>query len=346
MCAQETRHSLGTVCIDAGHGGNDPGCNRKIKGKFYKEKEYTLSIAKSLEKKIKAEYPGVKVVMTRTKDVYVGLPQRCKIANEAKADLFISIHIDASSKSGPSGFSVHCLGPSSNPNRDIYGENMDVCRRENSAYSPDDDDSPIKFDKDDPAGKMIFGLAQMVHLEQSLAFAEEIQKEMRGGPIKKDFGIWQKPYYVLAGTSMPAVLIECGFISNTQDLNVFESKDGKEKIAENIFKAFKTYKTNFDRDLAAVEGSIDSLDTSAAVAPDTTVLYGAQIMAIGRQLQQDDKAFKGLKVISVFTGNIYKYIAGSDADIEKARENLKKIKKTFPDAFLVKVDGNSVNRVK
>lgn len=352
---------LKTVCIDAGHGGHDGGCTRKDGSKYLKEKDITLDIAKELARQIKSAYPDVNVVLTRSKDVYVTLSGRGKIANEAKADLFISIHIDATKNASAKGFSIHCLGQSRDKNRDLFKYNMDVCRRENAVFSLDDD-KPTGFDPDDPTSAMVFSLMQNVHLEQSLMFAEDVQREMKKGPIKTDRGVWQNPFQVLWVTSMPSVLIECGFLSNESDRNVMKKDEGKEKIAAAIFRAFKAYKTRFDSDADDVETSVPQTDVKPAdnsisdikqddvkasekkeevkkEEQDSKILYGVQVMASGKLLNKNDKVFKGNKVMIVKSGKLYKYILGADKSEAKARDFLKTIKKTFPEAFLVKTDG-------
>ena len=354
-------NTIKTVCIDAGHGGHDGGCTRKDGGKTYREKDITLDIAKELARQISTAYPDVTVVLTRSTDVYVTLSGRGRIANDAKADLFISIHIDATKNTSAKGFSIHCLGQSRDKNRDLFKYNMDVCKRENAVFSLDED-KPEGFDPDDPASAMVFSLMQNVHLEQSLMFAEDVQKEMRKGPIKTDRGVWQNPFQVLWVTSMPAVLIECGFLSSDSDRGVFKSKEGKEKIAAAIFRAFKTYKTRFDNDAAGVTDSAPVVsepvsktvqvkeepekEVKSQESNENKVLYGVQVMASGKLLSKNDKTFKGHSVTIVKSNNLYKFILDAGPDLAKARESLKMIKKTFPQAFVVKTDGSSTELVR
>ncbi len=361
--------AIKTVCIDAGHGGHDGGCTRKDSGKTYKEKDITLDLAKELATQITTAYPDVTVVLTRSEDVYVTLSGRGKIANGAKADLFISIHIDATKNTAAKGFSIHCLGQSRDKNRDLFKYNMDVCRRENEVFSLDED-KPAELDPNDPASAMVFSLMQNVHLEQSLMFAEDVQREMRKGPIKTDRGVWQNPFQVLWVTSMPAVLIECGFLSNDSDRKILKSDDGKQKIAAAIFRAFKTYKTRFDAEADGsvivpektavpekeektvtkqeepVKATVEEVKAEEKTVKDNGILYGVQVMASGKLLSKNDKAFKGHKVTIVKSGKLYKYVLDAGPSEEKARKNLKTIKKTFPQAFLVKTDGTTTEMVR
>ena len=208
------RLRLSTVVIDPGHGGKDSGAVSRDKKS--QEKTFTLDIAKALADKIRAAYPDVKVILTRTDDRYVTLGGRADIANDASANLFVSIHINANAKSSPNGFSAHVLGQSSVKNRDLYANNMDIVRRENSVILLEDDYSSTygDFDPNDPESYIFMNLMQNANLEQSIRFAQLAEKHLKGGPIRTDRGVSQDPFLVLWRTAMPAVLLELGFISN------------------------------------------------------------------------------------------------------------------------------------
>ena len=124
---------LTTVVIDAGHGGKDAGCVSKDQKTY--EKNITLDIATTLAEKIEAGCPDVKVVLTRSTDKYVTLNDRAEIANDAGADLFISIHINANDRTSPSGYSVHVLGQSSDKNRDLFANNTSTRPTPSPIYS-------------------------------------------------------------------------------------------------------------------------------------------------------------------------------------------------------------------
>ena len=254
--------------IDPGHGGKDPGCVSKD-NKTY-EKTITLDIGKTLAEKIREAYPDVKVVMTRETDVYVTLDERAAIANEADADLFISIHINANTSSAPSGYSVHVLGQSSNKNRDLFANNMDVCIRENSVIMLEDDYNTKYqgFDPANPESYIFMMLMQNAYLEQSLRFAEQVHSNLEGGPITKPRGMSQDPFYVLWKTSMPAVLLELGFMSNASDLEKLRDKSNRDELAGKIFEAFGSYKNVYDE-------SINLAKYDDTPAPSTTSTYFA-----------------------------------------------------------------------
>ena len=345
--------SLSTVCIDPGHGGTDPGAVSKDQKSY--EKNFTLDIAKRLSDKIKAGYPEVKVVMTRTSDKSVALGDRAAAANKASADLFISIHINAAAKSGPNGYSVHVLGKSSKKDRDLFAYNMDVCKRENSVILLEDDYTTTYqgFDPSDPESFIFLQLMQNSNLEQSLAFAQLVSDKLKGGPIAINRGIWQDPFLVLWKTAMPAVLVELGFISNSTDLAALKSESNRDKLATRLYNAFKEYKSNYDGTLAldvetqpSGKPSQDTgtqTGTETVQTPPASAEYGIQIFAGSNLLSPKDKAFMGYTPRIVKTGRLYKYVIGVEESAGAAREHLAAIRKKYPDCFLVKIEGDSIS---
>lgn len=339
---------LTTVVIDAGHGGKDAGCVSKDQKTY--EKTLTLDIATTLADKIRSAYPEVKVVLTRSDDTYVTLDDRARIANEAHADLFISVHINANDKTSPSGYSVHVLGQSSNKNRDLFANNMEVCMRENSVIMLEDDYSTKYqgFDPSDPESYIFMMLMQNSHREQSLRFAEEVQAKLAGGPIKNDRGVSQDPFYVLWKTSMPAVLLELGFISNSADLAALRKESGRDDIAQRLFEAFRDYKVFYDESLHFGDGTVQQTPASgtsgAAVSSDRPV-YAVQILASGRP-QNDPSIFMGYTPMVIKAGALSKYFIAVSDTREEAESKLPRIRKKYPDAFLVEIRGESVVRLR
>lgn len=247
--AQDLR--LKTVVIDPGHGGKDPGCVSRDKKTY--EKNLVLEISKLFGEKIKKAYgDSVAVYYTRSTDVFVPLAQRADFANRKNADLFISIHINAvKNNNSASGHSAHVLGASSDPNRDLMANQLDIVKRENSVILLEEDYQTKYqgFDPNDESSAIFMTLMQSAFYEQSIFFAYLCEEELGKGPLKVKKGVHQDPFYVLWRTSMPAVLMELGFISNDSDLAVLRSESGREKIAEGLFRAFKTYKKNYDESL-------------------------------------------------------------------------------------------------
>lgn len=353
--AQDSRLGLNTVVIDPGHGGNDPGCISK--DRKTKEKDLTLDISKRLAGKIRAEYPEIKVLQTRNTDVFIPLVQRAQIANSAHANLFISIHINATTGTAANGYSVHVLGQSSKKGRDLYSNNFNECARENSVILLEDDYSTNYqgFDPNDPESSILFSLMQNAYLEQSLMFADDVNRALKPGPFRTSRGVHQDPFLVLWKTAMPSVLIECGFISNLNDLSTLRSASKLDEIAEGIFKAFKQFKTDYDRSLnvtipqSAQTSSAKPSEPEASKASERPAVeearatsdgpwFGTQILALSRKLADDDPAFLGQKVTAVRDGNIYRYIVGCSADRKEALAESRVLKKSFPDSFLVRVD--------
>lgn len=248
---QKDDNCLHRVVIDAGHGGKDPGAVSRDQKTY--EKNLVLSIAMMLGKKIEEEYKDdVIVLYTRTTDVFVPLQDRADFANRNDADLFISVHINASPKGRTgSGHSVHILGASSNPNRDVVSGNLDVCKRENSVILLEDDFTTTYqgFDPSDEASYIFMTLMQGAFYEQSIYFASLVEKSLANTPITNANGVYQNAFYVLWKTAMPAVLLELGYISDDKDLALLKTEEGREKIAQKVFTAFKQYKKNYDESM-------------------------------------------------------------------------------------------------
>lgn len=371
LSAQNNSLGLNTVVIDPGHGGNDPGCISK--DKKTREKDLTLDISRRLAKKIRAEYPQMKVLQTRNSDVFIPLVDRAKIANNAHANLFISVHINATTGTSANGYSVHILGQSSKKGRDLYFNNFNECARENSVILLEDDYSTNYqgFDPNDPESSILFSLMQNAYLEQSLMFADDVAKSLKGGPFRTSRGVHQDPFLVLWKTAMPSVLIECGFISNASDLAVLRNDAKLDEIAEGIFRAFKTFKADYDRSLNVGKSSASADSKTSAASGDSaekggvavqpqeskpsgdkkvstdeqpaatekvsSTRYGTQIFAVKRLLKGNAPEFKGLKVEAVLDGSIYRYVAGISADRSSALKEYRRAKEKFPDAFFVKL---------
>ena len=365
--AQNNTLKLSTVVIDAGHGGKDAGAVSKD-SKTY-EKTLALDIANRLAARIRAELPSVKVVQTRSTDVFVELRERAAIANRAGANLFVSIHINSNKSTSPNGYSVHILGQSSNKDRDLFAYNMDVVSRENSVILLEDDykTNYQGFNPSDPESYIFLQLMQNAYLEQSLLFASTVSQHLEGGPIKANRGISQNPFYVLWKTAMPAVLVELGFISNQADLAELLKEDSRQDIADRLFEAFKEYKSQYDGtiDLSRPEAKPaekpqptatqpavkPQADPSEGVAPvpaqpASPVLYGTQIFATSRPLEEGDPRFLGWKPEVVRLGSLYKYIIGVSESPDQARKNNVAIREEYPGSFMVCISDGVTTRFK
>lgn len=241
---------LRTVVLDPGHGGKDSGAVSLDRATD--EKDLNLDIALKLEKLINATYPDVKVILTRRTDEFIELAERADIANRNGANLFLSIHINSYHVTTANGYSVHILGQSSVKDRDLFAYNMDVVKRENAVmYLEDDYSTKYRgFDPDNTSSFIFMQLMQSANLEQSLDFAQTIAENLKSGPIKTNRGIWQNPFYVLWRTSMPAVLVELGFISNSQDVAALRQESNRDALAGILFKSFCEYKDKYDSSMS------------------------------------------------------------------------------------------------
>lgn len=340
---------LNVVVIDPGHGGKDPGALGKTRATD--EKHVVLSVAKKLGSKIQATYPDVKVVYTRSSDVFLELKERANVAKRNKADLFISIHCNSVANTKAFGASAYILGPKSTRNpqntSDYFEKSQSVAQRENSVMLLEDDYKTTyqDFKPDSPESVISNNLLWMANYENSLLFAAEYDAYIHKAPYRESnyTGIHQDVFYLLWATNMPAALLEIGFISNPGDYAVMSTADGQEKIAMSIFNAFSNYKSKFDASVGA--GKVSEPKT---VTQKSSSYYGIQIMGLGRLLKSDDPAFKGLNAQAVKsnTSNIFKYIYGNYQTHSDASSRLSEVRKKFPEAFIVKVDGNVVERVK
>ena len=352
---------LGTVVIDPGHGGKDAGCISPS-GKTM-EKTVVLDISTRLADKIRARYPDVKVIMTRKDDHFVELQGRADIANRNKANLFISIHINSvdGKRNGPNGYSVHILGQYTSKNRDLYAGNMDVVRRENSVITLEDDYTTKYegFNPNDPESYIFMNLMQNAFLEQSFKFAQHVDREMKGGAIHNSRGISQDPFYVLWRTAMPAVLVECGFMSNSDDRGALITEKGRERIASDLFDAFVKYKKEYDGvsdskevkkpqaqpQPAPVKTEEPKKAEEPAPANQDGPVYAMQVLVSSKALDPKDPFFKGIEFKSYPAGKYFKYVIGCSSDAAEAREFFNSHKTDFPDAFLVKIDNDTFTRI-
>ena len=365
-----------TVVIDAGHGGKDPGAISR-NGK-YKEKNITLSVALKLGKLIKDKYPGIKVLYTRSTDKYVGLSERAEFANRNKADLFISIHVNSAKAAQARGTETFVMGAHKSD------DNFEVCKTENSVIVIEDDYQKkyAGFNPNSPESYIIFSLLQNMHQEQSIKYAAHVQSNFAKGPITVNRGVKQGGLLVLWKTTMPAILTELGFISNSKDYAVLVSSSGQEQFARGLFNAFEAYKKDFERgsvsrsakDAKPVQpakqvqqakpakeekpaGQVN-LSGGRPVQHDVVVMKGApsygaaggefyavQILSVGKKLAvgaYDLKGRKDAKCIQV--GNLYKYYIGNYATRAEAVKALPEVRKTFPGAFVIHVKDNNILR--
>lgn len=234
-------NSVNTLVIDAGHGGLDPGCNGN--NEIF-EKDVTLGVALKLGKLLKDSLPSIKVLFTRTTDKSLKLWERPNLANDRQADLFISIHCNANPNKAAAGSETYFMGLHKSEG------NLEVAKRENAVITYESDYKENTryggFDPDSPEGHIIFSLVQNAFMKQSLKLASGIESHTsKLSPIKTR-GVKQAGFLVLWQTSMPSVLVETGFLTNSTDRISLKSNDGQQKIALGIFRAVRDYKNSLE----------------------------------------------------------------------------------------------------
>lgn len=224
-----------TVVIDPGHGGNDPGAI----GRKGKEKNINLTVALKLGNLIARNCKDTRVIFTRKTDVFIPLHRRAEIANNAKADLFISIHTNslANRRSTVSGTETYTLGLHRTK------ENLEVAKKENAVILIEDNyqQQYAGFNPNSSESYIIFEFMQDQNLSQSVNLASAIQKEFKNSN-RIDRGVHQAGFLVLRATSMPSVLIELGYISNQAEEQYLLSEKGSTTLAQSIYRAFLSYK--------------------------------------------------------------------------------------------------------
>ncbi len=236
--AEEAKHRF-TLVIDAGHGGHDPGAI----GSFSKEKNINLNVALAFGQLVEDNCPDVKVVYTRKRDVFVSLQRRADLANEHKADLFVSIHTNALPGGKTAyGSETYSLGIAR------ANENLAVAKRENAVITLESDYQRTYegFDPNKAESYVIFEIMQDRYMRQSVDLAQCIQKQYKRAG-RPDKGVHQAGFLVLRNTSMPSVLTELGFISTPAEEQYLNSPKGVSELSRSLYNGFLAYRRLHDR---------------------------------------------------------------------------------------------------
>lgn len=319
------------VVLDAGHGGKDPG----NLGNGYREKDIALNVVLKIGEELEKN-KDIKVVYTRKTDVFIELYDRPKIANNADADLFVSIHCDShTSQAYGAGTFVMSVGKIS--------QNLRVAKQENSVIFLEDDIEKKygNFDPNSPESLIGSSLAVEEYLDQSIIVANQIQKTLVNDLKRNDRKIKQDVFWVLHATAMPSVLVELGFLTNNAEGRYLNSTKGQNEMASAIAKAIVKYKDYIGlnvEDLALI-GHMEDDDTQeeiqAVVNPD--IEFKVQIAASSRDLITKPYNFKGLEgVTKANEDGLYKYYYGltSDYNVIKTLEQEAK-SKGYKTSFIV-----------
>lgn len=373
---QNESGELKCVFLDAGHGGKDPGA---VGAKTY-EKHIVLPIVLKLGKMIKENYPDVKVVYSRQKDVPVDLRVRTRMANDCKADLFISVHANAVDNKSVSGLETYILGTNDSEH------NLKVAMKENSVIRYEDNYAKeyAGFDPSRAESYIMFNFLRNMHLDQSLDIASMIQKNLVKFTQRKDREVRQGPLWVLKDVAMPSTLVEVGYISNPAEEIFMMSAAGQDKIVKAIFRGFQEYKTKVDRiakekqmAIAKKEGGTGKEKAAPATQPvkkpeqanakkpesqqakpvsldkpqqaeigNNTAgirpFYAIQVASASAKIQNMSRLCTGEKVYELYSGGRYRYYVVRSEDYEAVKKNLQKIKNKVRDCFIIAVHKGKV----
>lgn len=343
-----------TVVIDPGHGGKDPGAV----GAKSQEKDIVLAIALKLGGYIESNFDDVEVIYTRTTDEFIGLNRRAQIANENKADLFISIHCNSAANRRAYGSETFVMGLHRSQ------ENLEVAKKENAAilYEEDYLETYSGYDPNSPEANIIFSMYQNIYLNQSLTMASLIQDQFRDRAGRHDRGVKQAGFLVLYNVTMPGILVEAGFLSNAQEEKYLMSEMGQAHIASAVFRAFRDYKNYQDQIVAQQSKGNGSLSSQVAEAesgsvtpsgsqsieitesqPEGPVIsFRVQFASTSEVKSADDPVFQGLDGVSFYYHEgLYKYTLGNENNIETAGKIQQKLRTNgFEDAFIVAFKDN------
>lgn len=363
---------ISVVVIDPGHGGKDSGA--KIGNT--QEKDIVLNIALKLGEQIKNSNPGIKVIYTRTRDVFIPLHQRADIANKNAADLFISIHVNAVDSKSVQGTETFVLGLHRNE------DNLEVAKKENAVILLEDDYSTTYegFDPNLPESYIMFETMQEEYQGQSVMLASNIQNEFREHARRIDRSVKMAGFLVLRRTTMPSVLIETGFISHASERSFLLSDDGQTKLATSIFRAFCSYKDEIEEkskfymvtedvspmtneteikslpgeskqrlaDKETVQSTSFSSSQPAGIAkPEPDLYFTVQIMALKKKLNTSPNNFKGEKnIFRQEASNLNRYFSGKFNSLEEANMERDRIRKKYKNAFVVAFQDDKLISVK
>jgi N-acetylmuramoyl-L-alanine amidase len=335
-----------TVVIDAGHGGHDPGCH----GANNNEKEVCLAMALKLGALIKERYPDIKIIYTRSTDVFVELAERANIANRNNADLFICIHANAGSTTAY-GSETYVLG------LHRTDAQQKVAERENASIALEDDKG-AKYRSYDltPDGIIALQFQLAVFHRQSILFAEMIQKEFKRIG-RYDRGVKQAGFLVLYKTTMPSVLIETAFLPNPTEEKLIGSAEGQQKMAQSMFNAFVNYKNVTEGKTVTSGTTVQNNNVKPAPVQGNNsqaqekvkeqgLIFKVQIETASKAISTKSSYFKGLEIFEYQDNSLYKYCAGHFPNNLQGAKNYKDelTKMGFSNAFVVAfLDGERIS---
>lgn len=340
------RNKVQVVVIDPGHGGKDPGAL----GSKIKEKEVVLTIALKVGKYIQENFDDVKIIYTRKSDVFIPLDERAKIANEAKADLFISIHANAVHRPNAVGTETFVIG------RHKDDENFEVAKKENSVILLEENyESKYQgFDPNSIDSYIIFSVMQKTYQEHSLSMAKMVQDEFELRARRINRGVKPAGFVVLWMTTMPSILIETGFLTNPDEEEYLASEKGQDYLASAIFRAFRKYKTAIEENSNfANNGPVNKIEQDPGyesvnfkiekTRAEEELHFKVQVMVSQKQLDSEDPYFKNYSNVKRFqSGKWYKYAVGQSFSYDEIEDYCENVRQDFPDAFVIAVKNNEI----
>lgn len=341
----EPGDKLDIVVLDAGHGGHDPGAV----GSKAREKDIVLAIALKLGEYIEKNIPDVKVIYTRKKDEFIELHERADIANRNHADLFISIHANWWTNPRTYGAETYTMGTSND------ARNLQVAMKENSVITLEEDYTTNYegFDPNSSESYIIFNLIQKTYTHQSIEFADLVQDQFRERARRNDRGVKQERFLVLWKTTMPSVLIETGYLTNSSEERYLMSEQGQEYLASAIFRAFRDYKRNIESNSAALGEEIPPREerpetvltdaTEPGMKTDNSTYYMIQVLTTTQSRSLDDVRFSDYGHVAEFkANNLYKYAVGKSSSFQQISGMVSGVQESFPGAFVIAVRAGKI----
>jgi len=321
------------VVLDAGHGGHDAGA----RGVADYEKNITLDVTLRFGKMIEKNHPDVKVVYTRKTDVFLELWERTRISNDNHANLFISIHCNSAKNTSAFGSETFVMGLNK---IDVTDE---VSRRENSViFLEKDQERYEKFNPNDPEAVIAFEIMNAAYKEQSIRFADLVEKKFVNEQGRKSRGVKQANFHVLRGNAAPSVLVELGFISNQDEGTYLASDEGKQASTESLYKAFKDFKAEFDRRSGIVPEAEKKKNVKVVEKPLEGKTLKIKVLETTIKYSNTSPQLKGLTDVEIVQdGNKYVYYYGNTNLESRAQELLTIVKrKGFDRASIQEFDLN------
>ena len=347
-----------TLVVDAGHGGHDAGA----KGAFSYEKNINLNVALAFGRLVEDNCPDVRVIYTRKTDVFVPLHRRAEIANKNKADVFISIHTNALPAGHVArGLETYTMGMRRSD------EKLSAAMRENSVIMIEKDykERYEGYDPNSPESTIMFEFLHDRNMSKSVELAKLVQRCVCATATRQNKGVKQDVFLVLRETSMPACLIELGFITTADEEQYLNKAENVDKIAQGIYQAFVTYRKKYDEGFTVPYDP--EMDTKANVNPvnkpqvekpaprkqaeqpankpqtrktatgsGSRPVFKVQIIASSRSLRPGSGQFKGLTGVESYEENgMVKYTYGASTDYNEIYRLRKSILDKFPEAFII-----------